>query len=167
MLHVFALADLELAFHLSRRAGGYRLHFDDQTFAVALDRGSADGVHVLSFEGEPHEVLVAVDGDRVHVHLDGETFSARFLDPVERYARHAGASPDDVVEAPMPGTVVAVHVEPGHRVARGDTLMVIESMKLETAIRASRDGTIAAVHVAGGQAFERAAPLLTLAPEES
>ena len=42
--------------------------------------------------------------------------------------------------------------------------MVIESMKLETAIKAWRDGTVAAVHVGVGQTFERGAPLVTLAP---
>jgi acetyl/propionyl-CoA carboxylase alpha subunit len=165
MLDVVALADQELAFYLSRRDGGYRLHLGDETFLVALEPGP-DGTHVLSFAGERHDVLIALDGDRVYVHLGGETFSARHLDPVERSARHAGASPDDVIEAPMPGTVVAVHVEAGRRVVRGDTLIVIESMKLETAIRAARDGTVAALHVAVGQTFERSAPLVTLAPQE-
>ena len=65
----------------------------------------------------------------------------------------------------MPGTVIAVHVTEGQAVARGDTLVVIESMKLETAIKALRDGTIATVHVATGQAFDRGMPLVTLAPE--
>ena len=165
MLDAFTLADHELSFYLSRRADGYRLHLGDETFLVTLEPGR-DGAQVLIFEGERHEVLIALDGDRVHVHLGGETFSARYLDPVERSARHAGASPDDVVEAPMPGTVVDVRVEAGRRVGRGDTLLVIESMKLETAIRAARDGTVAAVHVAAGQTFERSAPLVTLAPAE-
>jgi 3-methylcrotonyl-CoA carboxylase alpha subunit len=42
---------------------------------------------------------------------------------------------------------------------------VIESMKLETAIKAPRDGLVATVHVAVGKTFDRAAPLVTLAPE--
>ena len=48
---------------------------------------------------------------------------------------------------------------------RGDTLLVIESMKLETAIKAPRDGMVETVHVADGRTFERSAPLVTLAPE--
>jgi biotin carboxyl carrier protein len=65
----------------------------------------------------------------------------------------------------MPGVVIAVHAAEGQTVARGDTLVVIESMKLETAIKAPRDGVIATVHVAVGKTFDRAAPLVTLAPE--
>ncbi len=51
------------------------------------------------------------------------------------------------------------------QVAAGDTLMVIESMKLETAIKAWREGSVAAVHVGMGQAFQRGAPLISLAPQ--
>jgi 3-methylcrotonyl-CoA carboxylase alpha subunit len=109
--------------------------------------------------------VVAVHGDLVHIHLDGAAWTVRYHDPVERHGHHHGASADDVAQAPMPGTVIAVHVTEGQTVARGDTLLVIESMKLETAIKALRDGTIATVHVATGQAFDRGMPLVTLAPE--
>ena len=54
--------------------------------------------------------------------------------------------------------------EAGQAVKEGDILLVIESMKLETAIRASRDGIIEIVHVALAQSFERDAPLITLTP---
>jgi len=164
MRDTFSIADRELELFLSRRDGGYRLHLGDEVFAVALEqRDGSAGSAVLRFDGDRHDVLVAVDGDRVHVHLGGVTWTARRLDPVALHAGHAGGSPDDIVEAPMPGTVLAVHVAAGQGVARGDTLLVIESMKLETAIKASRDGTVAAVHVTGGQSFERLAPLVTLA----
>jgi biotin carboxyl carrier protein len=84
---------------------------------------------------------------------------------VKRHGAHGAGSADDVAEAPMPGTVIAVNAAPGQTIARGDTLLVIESMKLETAIKATRDGVVAAVHVAQGQSFDRAAPLVTLAQE--
>ena len=93
------------------------------------------------------------------------TFTVRYVDPVQRYGSHAGGGADDIAEAPMPGVVIAVHVKEGQAVSAGDTLMVIESMKLETAIKAWRNGTVAAVHVGVGQTFQRGAPLLALAPE--
>jgi acetyl-CoA/propionyl-CoA carboxylase biotin carboxyl carrier protein len=54
------------------------------------------------------------------------------------------------VRAPMPGSVVVVHAREGAHVARGDLLLVLESMKMELQITAPRDGTIDAVHVAAG-----------------
>ena len=67
--------------------------------------------------------------------------------------------------APMPGVVVALNVAPGQKIARGETLLVIESMKLETAIKAGRDGIVAAVHFEKGCTFNRGAALVSLQPE--
>jgi biotin carboxyl carrier protein len=159
MRHAFTIAEVESDVFLTRAHDGYRLHIEDRTIPVALDRAA------LLFDGAPHAVEIAVDGDLVHVHLDGETHTVRYTDPVKRHAGHGAGSADDVASAPMPGTVIAANVAPGQAVARGDTLLVIESMKLETAIKAWRDGTVAAVHVAVGQTFDRGAPLVALAPE--
>jgi 3-methylcrotonyl-CoA carboxylase alpha subunit len=79
----------------------------------------------------------------------------------------AGAGAADTVEAPMPGTVVRVSVAAGDLVKRGQTLMVIESMKMETTIVAWRDGVVRAVHRPLGATFDRKAPLVTLEPESS
>ena len=65
----------------------------------------------------------------------------------------------------MPGTVVRVEVKPGDSVTRGQTMMVVESMKLETSINAWRDGVVAEIHQQQWEAFERKAPLIALEPE--
>jgi pyruvate carboxylase len=56
------------------------------------------------------------------------------------------------IGAPMPGTIVTVAVAPGQRVARGDVLLCLEAMKMETMLRAERDGTVRQVHVKPGSA---------------
>jgi len=163
MRHSFTLADAEHELWLESTAGGYRMHVADRPLPVGLEgRGDAQ---VLYVGGDWVDVAVAVDGDQVHIHLDGGTYTVRYTDPVARHARHGAGASDDLIEAPMPGVVIAVHAVEGQAVTRGDTLVVIESMKLETAIKAPRDGVIATVHVAAGKTFDRAAPLVTLAPE--
>ncbi|UWQ21113.1 pyruvate carboxylase [Jannaschia sp. W003] len=52
--------------------------------------------------------------------------------------------------APMPGVVASVAVQAGAKVAKGDMLLTIEAMKMETGLHAERDGTVKAVHVAPG-----------------
>jgi propionyl-CoA carboxylase alpha chain len=47
----------------------------------------------------------------------------------------------------MPGRVISVRVRPGDRVAAGDEVCVLEAMKMEQSIRATRDGVVKAVHV--------------------
>jgi acetyl/propionyl-CoA carboxylase alpha subunit len=159
MRHVFTIAEQDHELWLARAADGYRLHGLSRPLPVALEPGQ------LRIGDTRHDVVVAVDGDLVHIHLDGAAWTVRYQDPVQRHGHHHGASADDVAQAPMPGTVIAVHVCEGQAVARGDTLVVIESMKLETAIKAWRDGTVATVHIAAGQAFDRSAPLVTLTAE--
>jgi pyruvate carboxylase len=59
------------------------------------------------------------------------------------------------IAAPMPGSVVAVAVQPGQRVVAGSTLIALEAMKMETHISADRDCVVAAVHI---QVGDRVAP---------
>lgn len=164
MRHSFTIADAEHAVWLSRHGDEYVLQIDERAVAVAL-AATGPGTCRLTVDGEATEIMLASDGDLTHVHLDGASFTVRYTDPVLRHAGHAGGSTDDVAQAPMPGVAIAVHVAEGEHVARGTTLLVIESMKLETAIKASRDGTVETVHVAAGQTFERGAALVTLTPE--
>ena len=66
----------------------------------------------------------------------------------------------------MPGTVIIVAVEAGQEVAQGEQLVVIESMKMQSEIVATRDGVVDKVFLAVGDTFERGAPLVSLAPED-
>ena len=164
MQHTFVIAETEHEAWLSRRGDGYVLHVGEKAIPIALADAEGGG-QLLGLGTEICRVLIAPDGDLVHIHVDGSTFSVRYIDPVQRYGSHSGGSVDDIAEAPMPGVVIAVHVKEGQPVETGETLMVIESMKLETAIKAWRDGAVAVVHVGVGQAFQRGAPLLSLAPQ--
>jgi len=164
MRHSFQLNDDIHTCWLGRIDGRYLLDIDGKHHAVAIARDGNDGQRLI-VDGIATDTMIAIDGNTIHIHLDGRHFELRYLEPVELYADHSGASADDVVTAPMPGVVVAVHTAPGARVARGDTLMVIESMKLETAIKAWRDGTVETIHVPEGRTFERSAALVTFAPE--
>jgi len=163
--HAFVLGADEHDVGLARTASGYALHVGGEAFPVALHPGAA-GVHELSVDGRTLSVAVAVRGDEVHVHLRGRTFSLRYLDPLERFAGDAESGADRVSRAPMPGAVISVAVRIGERVERGQVLMVIESMKMETPICAARDGVVQALHVDVGRTFERDAPLATIEPDE-
>jgi geranyl-CoA carboxylase alpha subunit len=63
---------------------------------------------------------------------------------------------------PFNGRVIAVHAQAGQAVKKGDTLVVVESMKLEHALAAARDGVVRSLHVEAGQQVGTAQVLVTL-----
>lgn len=77
-------------------------------------------------------------------------------------AAPAAPAAGEPVESPMPGTVLDVKVKPGDSVKAGDTLLVLEAMKMENAIVAPKDAKIVAVPVTKGQTVESGTVLVTL-----
>jgi biotin carboxyl carrier protein len=65
----------------------------------------------------------------------------------------------------MPGTVLAVHAEVGAQVELGDTLVVMEAMKMELALKAPFAGTVAAVEIAVGDQVQLGDLLVLVEPE--
>ncbi|MGH8460756.1 MAG: acetyl-CoA carboxylase biotin carboxyl carrier protein subunit [Stenotrophobium sp.] len=161
MHHAFKFGDAEHNLELSRGADGYRLHLADQVIPFDLKAG-ADGRAWLTVDGVHHEVVIATRGDNVFVHFDGEAYQLRYEHPLKRLAASGLGSAEDKVLAPMPGSIVSVQVKAGDAVTKGQALLVMESMKMETTITAPRDGVIEAVTYDKGQTFDRDALLLTL-----
>ena len=163
MHHAFKLGDAEHNVELSRSPSAYRLHWNDLSLEIGLS-STADGRSWLSIGGQHHEVVVATRGDDIFVHIDGEAYELRYRHPLDRLAAQSQGSAEDSVRAPMPGSVVALSVAAGDAVTKGQVLMVMESMKMETTIAAPRDGVIASVAFEKGQTFDRDALLLSLEP---
>jgi acetyl/propionyl-CoA carboxylase alpha subunit len=166
MHHAFKLGDAEHNVALSRSAHAYRLHLGEQVIDVDLGVAT-DGRAWLTLGDRHLEVVVATRGDDVFVHIDGEAYQLRYQHPLDRLAAASGGSAEDSIRAPMPGSIVAVSVKAGDAVSKGQTLLVMESMKMETTIAAPRDGVIAAVTYDKGQTFDRDALLLSLEPMEN
>ncbi|MBJ3763516.1 DUF2118 domain-containing protein [Maribius pontilimi] len=90
------------------------------------------------------------------------------FDIVDPLARDVAAGPGaDVVIAPMPGLVQAVHVDVGERVEAGRALAVLEAMKMEHVLRAGRDGTVAEVLVSPGSQVSAGDGLIRLADSDA
>lgn len=116
---------------------------------VAVSDSHEDGTRTVFFElnGQPRSVKVP---DRSQVALKPPR---RKADPAD--ANHVGA--------PMPGTVATVAVRQGDKVKRGDVLLTIEAMKMETSVRSDRDATIAEVVTRTGETVDAKDLLVVLA----
>ena len=68
----------------------------------------------------------------------------------------------EIVNSPMPGTIVSVNVKAGQSVAKGDVLLVLEAMKMENEIMSPRDAVVAGVNVNKGDSVDSGTPLVSL-----
>ena len=75
----------------------------------------------------------------------------------------AALASGEVVKAPMPGNILKINVAPGQKVEEGDVLIVLEAMKMENEIVATKSGTVAQVAVSKGAGVETGAPLVVIA----
>ena len=92
---------------------------------------------------------VATEGETTWVWVNGETFSLTEMSP-ESEGLAAGADINEV-RSPMPGTIIAVKITAGDTVEKGDTLLIVEAMKMEYTLVAPRAGLIAKVLTGVGE----------------
>lgn len=146
-----------------------RLKLDDDTYDVWLDRaGEALKVEV---DGDVREARVTVERDGYRVAVGGRTFLVKLDGNTadvdgHRYVlgltdvRSAGAPGQHgpkgggEIKPPMPGKIVAVKVKAGDKVEAGQTLLVLEAMKMQNELGAPGAGTVKEVKVAVGQNVE-------------
>ncbi|MET9066479.1 acetyl/propionyl/methylcrotonyl-CoA carboxylase subunit alpha [Streptosporangium sandarakinum] len=123
---------------------------------------AAPDLVVLETSGVRHRFAVArYDGV---THVDSPLGPVR-LTPLPRFPEAAGHTAPGSLLAPMPGTVLRVEVKPAGLVTAGQTVLVLEAMKMEHRIAAPAAGTVSAVNVAPGDRVEAGAVLAVI--EES
>ncbi len=125
-----------------------------RTVAVAPDRG------YLNVDGRIHPYYVLRQGQHVQVWLAGRVWHLEAIAPDA--PQTAAAEGSGELRAPMPGTVLKVLAEAGASVQAGQTLVVMESMKMELSVAAPRDGRVALVPVAPGQLVDAGVVLVRL-----
>ena len=143
-------------------AEGYRLQLDDRVVRVRFARG-ADGQLTFILDGHKIEAHISTDGKRRWVSVGGKTF---MLEKTSGQ-RRSGASgySSGRLTAPMPGQVRAVNVAVGDTVTKGQTLLVLEAMKMEIRIQAPSDGVVERLAVEQGETVEREQVLIEIGDE--
>jgi biotin carboxyl carrier protein len=112
-------------------------------------------------QGTSRRIAFAVLSSEAWVFLDGRVYQVS-EGGGNGSTRRSRADDDSALTAPMPGTVLAIHVAPGQRVERNDVVMVLEAMKMELPIRAPRDGVVTAVGCRVGELVQPGTKLVEL-----
>jgi pyruvate carboxylase len=124
-----------------------------EEIAVAIDAGKTlvirlqGSAEITDDDGDAKKLFFELNGQPRLVRIDKAGVAS-----TRRERPKAEDGNPDHIGAPMPGTVVTVSVKPGQKVRRGDPLVSIEAMKMETVVRAERDAVVAEVHATPGMA---------------
>jgi len=153
---------------VARDGDGWTLDVDGRPISI-------DASHL----GDPSLLTMLVEGRSVLAHtrvadprrglydvsIGGRYRRLEVLDPLAaatQEARRAIASGRVALEAPMPGLVVAVRVQPGDTVKPGTPLVVMEAMKMQNELASEVTGLVREVHATVGQAVESGAELVII-----
>jgi propionyl-CoA carboxylase alpha chain len=145
---------------------GYRLGRDG--FAVTVGDEPIEDLQVWALTPSLLDATVAGLRRRVEVNWVGDVsyvdsdLGSSTLVEVDRFPVPRSAAAQGSLLAPMPGSVVRVHAVTGAAVHAGDTLVVLEAMKMEHSIRAPHDGVVGSVAVRVGQQVETGAMLVVV-----
>ena len=170
----------------------YEITIGEQTRSVAIERTSTDdarglsGYRITIDDGEPVEVescrpvpdvlslllggstweagLVRTD-EGFDVELIGVRHEAAVVDPRRKALRLAGGGGGASIVTKMPGRIVALLVEEGQEVEKGQPVIIVEAMKMENQLKASQSGTVSRILVKPGDLVEAKTVLVELSVE--
>ena len=148
---------------VERTGEGFEVTVGDATFEVRVQRPE-HGKLDLQVGDRRLRAHVASDGQRRYVALAGQTWELERVQPQGKRRAASSAGPGaGALEASMPGLVLDVLVGEGDAVERGQTLVLLEAMKMELRITAPASGTVAKVHCKAGDVVDRGQVLVEIA----
>lgn len=164
MRYVTTIGDREFSVEV---LGQGRVSIDGKIVEVDLGNISGQPVYSMVIDGKSYEAYVYEGEDEWQVLLLGQQYPAKVEDEREKRLRAAAGgtlaeSGEFHLKAPMPGLVITIGVQQGQDVAKGDVLVILESMKMQNELRAPRAGTVSRIKIKPGETVEQRQTLLTI-----
>ncbi len=147
-----------------------RLEYEniDQHELDAIPTGE-DTWHILDKPRSFHAEVLAADAanKRFVIRVNGNIYDIQLQDAIDQLVANLGLTRKKVhrikdIKAPMPGLVRRIDVQPGQEVEEGDTVLVLEAMKMENVLKAPGNGTVKKVLVEPGSSVTKGQVLLML-----
>lgn len=149
---------------------GTRLLLNDQPAAYDLKEIKPGSYHLL-YKGQSFEIEVLqsdIVGKKHQFTINGKKVEAELSDKFDALLKELGMDAGSAqkvgdLKAPMPGLVVDIPVKEGDVVKKGDTLVILEAMKMENALKAVGDAVVKKINVKKGQAVDKNTLLVQMA----
>jgi len=147
--------------------GGHTARIDGREYRLRWVQIN-DSEWLLDVEGHPIRACLAARGSEAWISIEGETYLVEEVGATDRRPRRRGG-PDDQsrqVTPPMPSAVIRILVAEGDLVKRGQSLIVLSAMKMETTLGAPYRGVVKKIHAAVGAQVMPGEILLEIEPAE-
>lgn len=137
-----------------------QIEVDGQRYEIDFEQLSEGGILSLLLNNRSFEAIVEEREQDWEVLIHGELYTVFVQDEqAYRLAKERGVTSDETGEAaiksPMPGLIIAIPVEVGQAVKKGDKVIILESMKMENELRSPKDGLVANIYVEPGASVEK------------
>lgn len=151
--------------------GEDRVLVNGQAHEIDFQQLTETGTLSLLLDNRSLEAIVNSREDAWEVLLHGDLYTVYIQDERSyRLAQARGTLVEEtgelIIRSPMPGVILEVLVEPGEQVAKGDKVIILESMKMENELRSSRDGIVRRVQVTKGDSVEKNQNLVIIGEPE-
>ncbi|RPI78372.1 MAG: biotin/lipoyl-binding protein [Chloroflexi bacterium] len=145
---------------LERQGEAYAVHVNGENYGLELIDNQPGQID-LRFEGKPVTLYWAAEGGKKWISYQGCTYLLEKPSP-QSILREGETATENILRSPMPAQVRAVLVSEGQQVQKGETLLLLEAMKMEIRVQAPREARIARISAVQGQQVQRDAVLVEL-----
>lgn len=167
--YIVHYGDQALEVTIAETDRGYQVELDGRTIPVESRSIGGSRIRSLIIDGRSYESGTLKSRDGTDVYISGDVFRVRVTDELWARAAAAAAGGDtgrEEVVSPMPGAVVTIPVEIGEFVGAGDTVAVVEAMKMQNDIAATRGGEVVEVRTRPGEVVDQGTVLVVLEQPE-
>lgn len=154
-MRIYFSGEEEFVFDLVHNENGYQIKHKDGIENIFLKK--VGGENFFSFDNKSWKVLVPIVSSK-----DSYILDKKFEKFVGFKKSGGGQSDFGSLLTQMPGKVVKILTEKGARVSKGETLLILEAMKMENEIKASIDSVVKSIEVSEGQNIETGQLMISL-----
>lgn len=140
-------------FDIEKREKGYWIRATSEKGEVkehCLEARQLEKVLNILLDGKSFDVGMVDHKDYLEVEVGGERHLINVYDPRKESLKSIEADGGGLIQTQMPGRVIEVCVQEGDVVSKGQIMVIVEAMKMENPLKATRDGVVSAVYVENG-----------------
>lgn len=158
-MNEFKVNILDKTFEIAQSPDGKTIFVNDKPFGVELIKKLGNSYNVFSVNGRNFRLgIEELEDNKINLHLENRDLIVETTDSktevIQQYMKSSGAGDSGgltKIKAPMPGLVVKIFKQVNDEVKKGETIAIIEAMKMENSIKSNADGIILSIHISEGK----------------